>query len=87
SAVMCAAWKVDRGLDIKLDAAVVKYLGPELAFQAVDKALQLHGGSGNMTEYFIEKLFRDIRVWRVFEGTSEVQELTIASELLSFLKP
>lgn len=81
SAVMCAAWKVDRGEDVRVDAAVVKYLGPELASKAVDMGLQLHGGSGFIEEFPIAMLYRDIRVFRLFEGTSEVQLLTIAKDL------
>lgn len=85
SAVMNAAWLVDRGADVKSAAASVKYFGPELANQAVDAALQLHGGSGFIKDYPIEMFYRDIRVFRLFEGTSEVQLLTIARELLKSL--
>ncbi|MEX1063989.1 MAG: acyl-CoA dehydrogenase family protein [Candidatus Paceibacterota bacterium] len=77
-----AAWKIDRGLDVRNEAAMVKYMATEHAFKAVDTAVQLHGGSGFMSEYPVEMFFRDIRVWRLFEGTSEVQLLTIAKELI-----
>ncbi|MBI3004286.1 MAG: acyl-CoA dehydrogenase family protein [Ignavibacteriales bacterium] len=82
SAVFQAAWKCDRGLDIRNEAAAVKYSASELADQAVDAAVQLHGGAGFMQDFPIERFSRDVRVFRLFEGTSEIQLLTIAKEMI-----
>ncbi|PJE50670.1 MAG: hypothetical protein COV29_02960 [Candidatus Yanofskybacteria bacterium CG10_big_fil_rev_8_21_14_0_10_36_16] len=72
-----AAWRVDRGLDVKKFGAIAKYAGSEMAFKCIDSALQLHGGQGYMKSYAVEKLFRDVRAWRIFEGTSLIQLFTV----------
>lgn len=82
SAVYDAAWKADRGLDVRDEAASVKYFATESAGRVVDMALQLHGGAGYITDSPIERFYRDVRVFRLFEGTSEVQLLTIAKEII-----
>ncbi len=69
--------------DIRKEAAIVKYMSAELLDKAVDLALQLHGGSGYIEDYKIARIFRDSRVNRIFEGTSEVQLLLIAKEVLT----
>lgn len=76
------AWLADKGEDIRKEAAIVKYYGSECAFKAVDMSLQIHGGSGFMEEYDIARMCRDVRVIRIFEGTSEIQRLLIAKEIL-----
>lgn len=73
----------DKGsVDIREAAAVVKYWAAERSFEAIDIALQIHGGAGYIADYPIERIFRDIRVNRIFEGTSEIQLLLISKELL-----
>lgn len=71
----------DRGADLRRPGAIAKYVATEACFRAVDAALQVHGGAGYMTESEIERLYRDCRVLRIYEGTSQIQLLTIAGEL------
>jgi acyl-CoA dehydrogenase len=78
------AWEADRGLDRRLlhgKAAVVKLSASEAAGRVVDRALQIHGGRGYMRENPCERLYRDLRVDRIWEGTSEIQRLIIANEV------
>jgi acyl-CoA dehydrogenase len=78
------AWEADQGLDRKLlhaKAAMVKLAASEAAGRVVDRALQLFGGRGYMREHPVERLYRDLRVDRIWEGTSEIQRVIIANEL------
>jgi butyryl-CoA dehydrogenase len=78
------AWEADQGLDRRLlhgKAAVVKLAASEAAGRVVDRCLQIHGGRGYMRENPCERLYRDLRVDRIWEGTSEVQRLVIANEV------
>lgn len=68
--------------DIRKEAAIVKYVTAEEAWKVIDTALQLHGGSGYIEDSSIARIWRDMRVNRIFEGTSEVQLLLIAKEVL-----
>jgi acyl-CoA dehydrogenase len=78
------AWEADQGLDRRLlhgKAAVVKLAASEAAGRVVDRALQIHGGRGYMRENPCERLYRDLRVDRIWEGTSEIQRLIVANEV------
>ena len=78
------AWEADNGLDRRLlhaKAAVVKLSASEAAGRVVDRALQIHGGRGYMRENPCERLYRDLRVDRIWEGTSEIQRVIIANEV------
>lgn len=77
-----AAYKKDLGLDASKDASMAKYFAAESAQEIVSKALQIHGGYGYTKEYTIERLYRDVRVISIYEGTSQVQQMVIASKLL-----
>jgi len=81
-AVYQTTWMIDKGKDTRTEAAITKLMGSEYVFKAVDMALQIHGGSGYMEEYEIARLYRDSRVIRIFEGTSEILRLLIAGEVL-----
>ena len=77
------AWEADRGLPRKLlhaKAAMVKLTASEAAGRVIDRAVQIFGGRGYMRENPVERLYRDIRVDRIWEGTSEIQRLIIAGE-------
>jgi butyryl-CoA dehydrogenase len=77
------AWEADEGLPRKLlhaKAAMVKLTASEAAGRVIDRALQIFGGRGYMRENPVERLYRDIRVDRIWEGTSEIQRLIIANE-------
>jgi alkylation response protein AidB-like acyl-CoA dehydrogenase len=76
------ALKKDMGLDASKDASMAKLYAAETAMEVVSKALQFHGGYGYIKEYTIERLFRDARITSIYEGTSEVQKMVIAGNLL-----
>ncbi len=78
------AWEADQGLDRKLlhaKAAMVKLAASEAAGRVVDRAVQIFGGRGYMREQPVERLYRDLRVDRIWEGTSEIQRIVIANEV------
>ncbi|MDR2123790.1 MAG: acyl-CoA dehydrogenase family protein [Desulfovibrio sp.] len=77
-----AAWLKSAKLPFSLDAAVAKYYGAETACFCADTALQIHGGYGYMKDMPIERLFRDSRLLKIYEGTSEVHKLVIARGVL-----
>ena len=77
-------WELDRGLDRKLihaRASALKLFCSEMAGRVIDKAVQILGGRGYMRENAVERLYRDIRVDRIWEGTSEIQRLIIAGQI------
>ncbi len=78
-----AARMQDRGLKFTREAAMAKLLASEAANFIVDKALQIHGGYGYVNEYSAERHFRDQRITEIYEGTSEIQRLVIASAELA----
>ncbi len=77
-----AAWLKDSGRPCTKEAAMAKVMATEAAWRAADKAVQIHGGYGYCKEYDVERYYRDVRVTRIYEGTSEIQRLVIARELL-----
>ncbi len=77
-----AAWLKDQGRPIIREAAEAKLVASETAARATDDALQIHGAYGYSTEFPVERLYRDARVYRICEGTSEIQRLVIARQLL-----
>ncbi len=76
------AYRFDHGEDIRTQSSMTKLFATESAFKVADRMLQLHGGMGFMKETKVERMFRDIRAYRIFEGTSEIQRFMIARELL-----
>jgi alkylation response protein AidB-like acyl-CoA dehydrogenase len=72
-----AAWLADRKADVTLEAAVAKLYATEAAKLIVDKSLQIHGGIGYTRDQVIERLYRDVRILTIAEGTSEIQRLVI----------
>lgn len=77
-----AAWEADQGLDVRTKAAMVKLYATEACFGAADQALQIHGGYGYSKDLPIERIFRDVRLYRIGEGPSEIMKLAIARDLL-----
>ena len=69
--------------ELSRDAAIVKVFCSEMAWEAIDNALQIYGGYGYMREYNIERALRDSRVMRIYEGTNEIQRMIIAKEILN----
>ena len=76
------AWEKDQGKDVTMEAAMSKLYCTEMLGRVVDMALQIHGGMGYMKEFAIERMYRDARVVRIYEGSSEIQKIVIARELL-----
>jgi alkylation response protein AidB-like acyl-CoA dehydrogenase len=77
-----AAWRADRGERITQRAAMAKLFATEMLGRVADAAVQVHGGMGYMRELWIERAYRDARITRIYEGTSEVQRMVIAGALL-----
>ena len=78
-----AAWTKDRGAErVTREAAMAKLVATELAQQVIDRAVQLLGARGVVAGAPVERLYREIRALRIYEGTSEIQKLVIADSLL-----
>lgn len=75
------AWMVDEGQKVIKEAAMLKLFGSEVYNRVADKALQIHGGIGYISDYPIERFYRDARITRIYEGTSEIQKNIIAGQL------
>lgn len=75
------AWMVDQKEKIIKEAAMLKLYGSEVYNRVADKAVQIHGGIGYMKDYPVERFFRDARITRIYEGTSEIQKNIIAAQL------
>jgi acyl-CoA dehydrogenase len=80
--VMDAARNYDAGTDKRMGPAAAKYFASEMVGRVADKAVQIHGGSGYMAEVPVERFYRDARLFRIYEGTSQIQQLIIAGQLL-----
>src|SRR5436305_4794854 len=72
----------DAGMPFLAEAAMAKYFSSEVAEKAASKAIEVHGGVGITKDYPVEKLYRDAKIGRIYEGTSNIQLLTIAKKLL-----
>lgn len=81
-----AAAMCDKKLPFSRESAIVKLFSTEALGRVIDKAVQIHGGMGYMSEYPIERFYRDARITRIFEGTNEIQRLVIARHLLKAQK-
>ena len=75
------AWMTDQNERVVKDAAIAKYFGSEVYNRIADLAVQIHGGIGYMKEYPIERYYRDARITKIYEGTSQIQKNIIANEL------
>ncbi|MFD2555887.1 acyl-CoA dehydrogenase [Sphingobacterium tabacisoli] len=77
-----AAWTKDQGLPYGKEAAMAKLHASEVAMKHTVEAIQIHGGYGYVKEYHVERLMRDAKITQIYEGTSEIQRLVIAREVL-----
>jgi acyl-CoA dehydrogenase len=75
------AWMADQEMRVVKDASIAKYYGSEVYNRVADLAVQIHGGIGYIKEYPIERYFRDARITKIYEGTSQIQKNIIAAEL------
>ena len=76
------AWLRDQGKRITREVSMVKLFCTETAGRVADRAIQIHGGMGYMKELPVEMFYRDVRLYRIYEGTSEIQRIVISRELL-----
>lgn len=81
SLVYRTAWLVDNQKPFSMEAAICKLFGSEVASRCVQKGIQIHGGLGYSRDYWIERAWRDARIAEIYEGTSEIQRVVIASNL------
>ncbi|MGA2625044.1 MAG: acyl-CoA dehydrogenase [Bacteroidota bacterium] len=77
-----AAYKKDNGGDVSRESAMAKYYASEIAAQATGEAVQIHGGYGFTKDFPVEKFYRDVKLVTIGEGTSEIQKIVIARDLL-----
>ncbi len=80
--VMDAARLKDEGKPITLEAAAAKYFASEAVGRIADRVVQIFGGAGYIADYGIERFYRDVRLFRIYEGTSQIQQLVIARETI-----
>lgn len=80
--VLDAARRRDEGRDVSIEASCAKYFATEMCGRVADRAVQVHGGAGYIAEYGIERFYRDVRLFRLYEGTSQIQQVIIARGLM-----
>ncbi|MGH7011036.1 MAG: acyl-CoA dehydrogenase family protein, partial [Caulobacteraceae bacterium] len=80
--VLEAARARDGGAKVTLEAAAAKYFASEMVGRVADRAVQVFGGAGYVADAGIERLYRDVRIFRIYEGSSQIQQLVIARETL-----
>jgi len=72
----------DTGAVVSTDAACCKMFASEMVGRVADRAVQIHGGAGYMSEYGIERFYRDVRLFRIYEGTTQIQQIVIAKNMI-----
>jgi acyl-CoA dehydrogenase len=79
-----AAWTKDvQGIRVTREASMAKFYATEMAQRAADRAVQIHGGQGVVSGAVVERLYREVRALRIYEGTTEIQKLVIAGQTLA----
>ena len=79
--ILAAAARRDDGLPCLKEAAMAKLFASEMAEKVCSDAIQIHGGYGYLADFPVERIYRDVRVCQIYEGTSDIQRLVIAREL------
>jgi acyl-CoA dehydrogenase len=82
SMVLDAARRRDDGEDVATEASCCKLFASEMCGRVADRAVQIHGGAGYVADYAIERFYRDVRLFRIYEGTSQIQQLVIARAMI-----
>ena len=85
--VLKAAWEADNGMDPTISASVAKFYATESAVEVAHEALQVFGGYGYTRFFPVEKLLRDVRVYPIYEGTSEIQRMIVSGHALNTYEP
>ncbi len=80
--VMDAARRRDAGENVATEASCCKLFASEMCGRVADRAVQIFGGAGYLSEYGIERFYRDVRLFRIYEGTSQIQQLVIARNMI-----
>jgi acyl-CoA dehydrogenase len=80
--VLETAASKDAGRDVVMESAAAKYFASEMVGRVADRAVQIFGGAGYIADYGIERLYRDVRLFRIYEGTSQIQQIIIARETI-----
>ncbi|MFA5964078.1 MAG: acyl-CoA dehydrogenase family protein [Sphingomonas sp.] len=80
--VLETAHAKDAGKDVVMESAAAKYYASEMVGRVADRAVQIYGGAGYIADYGIERLYRDVRLFRIYEGTSQIQQIIIARETI-----
>lgn len=80
--ILDTAKRRDAGEDVTMLAASCKLYASEMVGRVADRAVQIHGGAGYVSEYAVERLYRDVRLFRIYEGTSQIQQLIIARNMI-----
>lgn len=80
--VMDAARRRDAGQNVSTEASCCKLFSSEMVGRVADRAVQIHGGAGYMEEYAVARFYRDVRLFRIYEGTSQIQQTIIARNML-----
>ena len=76
------ARKRDRGENVSTESSACKLFATEMVGRVADRAVQIHGGAGYMSEYAVERFYRDVRLFRLYEGTSQIQQVIIARNMM-----
>ncbi|MDQ0122006.1 acyl-CoA dehydrogenase [Pseudomonas lini] len=80
--VLDAARKRDDGRNVSTEASCAKMFSTEMCGRVADRCVQIHGGAGYVSEYAIERFYRDVRLFRIYEGTTQIQQLVIARNMI-----
>ncbi|MGB3830490.1 MAG: acyl-CoA dehydrogenase family protein [Mesorhizobium sp.] len=80
--VLETARRKDAGQDVSTDAACCKMFASEMVGRVADRAVQVHGGAGYIADYGIERFYRDVRLFRIYEGTTQIQQIVIARNMV-----
>ena len=86
SMVLDAARRRDEGEAVTLEASCCKLYASEMVGRVADRAVQIHGGAGYIADYGVERFYRDVRLFRLYEGTSQIQQLIIARQMIERAK-
>lgn len=80
--VLDAARKRDEGLNVGTEASCAKMFATEMCSRVADRGVQIHGGAGYISEYAVERFYRDVRLFRLYEGTTQIQQVIISRDMI-----
>ena len=80
--VLDAARRRDQGENTSTEASCSKMFATEMCGRVADRCVQIHGGAGYISEYSIERFYRDVRLFRLYEGTTQIQQIIIARNMI-----